>query len=301
MRLDAEAPAGEIDVVGSVAAYVAVTERPVPVPVAVVPIWIERAVEGSGPHPQVIVHPWRDGRVGNRLAVGVALAVPSLGHLNFADDPLAKQFVSPLGDLTRPHLGPMLHDPVVLLGGVHQQPALAEDMTRGFLEIDVLARLHCSDCNWRMPVMRRRHDNGVDLLVVQDLAEVLDELRRVASILVDGLPGPFGICLVDVANRCDADIVPSERTLDVPVAHTPHADHGQHDFLVRRLGSGPDRETAQCRSDYLPPGHFLHGFPPRVYPCRPQPACGNRTRQRRNHRKHTPVAAKRQAHGRTFA
>ena len=56
-------------------------------------------------------------------------------------------------------------------------PALEDVVADRLLDVDVLARLAGPDRRQRVPVVRRGDRDGVDLVVVEDPAEVLDVLR----------------------------------------------------------------------------------------------------------------------------
>ena len=68
---------------------------------------------------------------------------------------------------------PVWHDPVVLAGGLDHPPAFADVVADRLLDVDVLARLAGPDRGQGVPVVRRGDRDGVDVLVVEDLAEVL--------------------------------------------------------------------------------------------------------------------------------
>ena len=259
MRLDAQAPAGEIDIVRPVAADIAVAEGAVPVPIAVVAVGIERAVERRGPDPDVVVDARRHGSVGDRLPVRMQLAIPRLRHLHFAENALLEQFVSLLRHCARTHLRAVLHDAAVFARRFDQDPAFAKDVAGRFLDVDILAGLHRADRDGRVPVMGRRHDDGLDSLVFKDLAEILDQRRRVPAGAVDGLPRSLRVGLVDVAERHDADVVAGQEPLDMSVSHASDADDGNPELVVGRSGVGPDGETGQGDADRFAASDTIHG------------------------------------------
>ena len=59
--------------------------------------------------------------------------------------------------------------------------AFPHRVRRGLLDVDVLAGLQRPDRRERVPVIRGGDDDGVDVLVVEDAAHVLDEARLVVG------------------------------------------------------------------------------------------------------------------------
>ena len=178
-------------------AGVAVAVVPVPVPVVVEAIAVERPLR-RGPEPHVVVHLRQVRRVVGRLVVrGVDVqlvlsrpaAIGPSGYLPIAGPRLEAQAARHV-DLADPavlheldrldHRRPAavhradLHDLVVALRGVDHLPAFPHGVRRGLLDVDVLAGLQRPDGRERVPVVRHGDDDGVDVLVVEDAAEVLD-------------------------------------------------------------------------------------------------------------------------------
>jgi hypothetical protein len=73
---------------------------------------------------------------------------------------------------------------VVLVGRGHHLLALPAAVVRRFFDVHVLARLAGPDGRQRVPVVGRRADDRIDRLVIQRLAEILDDLRLAAALHV---------------------------------------------------------------------------------------------------------------------
>ena len=69
----------------------------------------------------------------------------------------------------RPALRAVHDDALVLLGGRHELPPFPDAVRHRFLDVHVLAGLAAPDRRERMPVVRRRDRDGVNLLVFHDL------------------------------------------------------------------------------------------------------------------------------------
>src|ERR1039458_1838178 len=72
----------------------------------------------------------------------------------------------------RTTLRAQLDHPAIFPGRSHHLPAFPEVVGKGFLDINVLARLAGPDCRQRMPVIGQSDDHSVNSLVVQDPAKV---------------------------------------------------------------------------------------------------------------------------------
>ena len=127
--------------------------------------------------PAVVVDARRRRAVGQRLRDRPSFGRPGAGHFHLADDPFLEQLAGLLGDGTAAHLAPLLHDAAVLLGGGDDQRSFVVDVRDRLLDVDVLAGLHRSQRDRRVPVMRRGDDAGVDVLVGDHVFEACRPLR----------------------------------------------------------------------------------------------------------------------------
>jgi hypothetical protein len=109
----------------------------------------------------------------------------------------------------------------------------------------MLAGLQRPDGGERVPVVRRRDDNGVDVLVVEDPAQILGVARLeggnvVQAAVVDPLRREVR---VDVAERLDLDVLEPGEPAFERVALTADADAGGDDAIV----GADDASTEQRR------------------------------------------------------
>ena len=100
-------------------------------------------------------------------AVEIRLNIGDLADLAAADH---------LHDLLVMFAGALLraarHHAIVLGGGLHHLAALVNRVRDGLLHVNVLARLARHDHGDAVPVFRRGHDDGVNILAVQDTAKI---------------------------------------------------------------------------------------------------------------------------------
>src|SRR5262249_40629919 len=82
----------------------------------------------------------------------------------------------------RPALGAVLDDPAELAGGLDGNAALVDVVAARLLDVDVFGRLAGPDGHEGVQVVRRGNRDGVEVLVVQRLAHVLDGLRLGAAL-----------------------------------------------------------------------------------------------------------------------
>ncbi len=129
------------------------------------------------------------------------------------------------------HLG----DALVLLGRGHHGPALGDPVRQRLLAVDVLAGLAGQDGRDRVPVVGRGDHDGVDILAVEHLAEIVVGLR----LAVGRRLGPPQMRLVHVADRRDPDVRKALEDFEQAGPHAADADEAQHDRLAGRGRSGP--------------------------------------------------------------
>ena len=250
--------------------------------------------DGRGPSHSVPVEPLRRVGVGREADPGgghvAGVAGPRRRHL--ADGPGAHQLGELRVQARRPPLRADLDDAVVPPRRLDDPPALAHGHRQRLLDIDVLPRGAGHRRLDRVPVVRRGDDHGVDVLAVEQAAEVLDPLDRpaevglsrgdaLAQVLeagVDPVVRPVEVGLVDVGQGDDLRIgmgAEGVQDLDAAVAHADAAEvHpiiGPDDPARRRRGRDRARRgRRQCRPGKVTPTHsVLHhaGLPehPRVW------------------------------------
>ena len=107
-----------------------------------------------------------------------------------------------------------LHQLLVARRRLDHLAAFPHRVRRGLFDEDVLAGLQAPDRRERVPVVRRRDDDGIDVLVVEGASKVLHEpgLERgdiLQALVVDARRREVG---VDVAERLDLDVLSAARS-----------------------------------------------------------------------------------------
>ena len=153
-------------------------------------------------------------------------------------------------------------DHFAVAGRRFDHPAAFPDRVRcGLLDVDVLAGLQRPDGGERVPVVRRRDHDGVDVLVVEHPPEILNEpgleRRHVRQFLVVD-PRRFEV-RVDVAQRLDLHIRQPREPLLQRVALTPDADAGGDDPVVRAEHAAPHAASLGRDPEELPANRETRG------------------------------------------
>ena len=127
-----------------------------------------------------------------------------------------------------------LADGVVLLDGVADGEALRQVQRHRLLQVDVLAGFAGGDGDERVPVRRRGDDDGIQIGLLQHLAEVAVAFAGILELLhhgiAAGLPG--------IAGGGDDDIGLFGAGAEVGAAHAAAADEADVDAAVG-AGLGP--------------------------------------------------------------
>ena len=121
-------------------------------------------------------------------------------------------------------------------------PALGDVMGQRLLAVDVLPGPGREDAGHRVPVVRRGDHDGVDALVLQQLAEVGVGLHALVSCrlfflrvaLLDHLRGAIAPFLDHVADGDDLDLLAAEEAAEVAPAHRADADEPE---VMRSFGA----------------------------------------------------------------
>jgi len=167
-----QSPAANVDVVDPIIAHLAIARGPEPVPF-VVQLSAHEWSFGRRTAPQVIVHRGRHWRRRAYRADAIAGAINHRMGITDGADLAAAQVIEGLAqERARTTLRAQLDHPAIFPGRSHHLPAFPEVVGKGFLDINVLARLAGPDCRQRMPVIGQSDDHSVNSLVVQDPAKV---------------------------------------------------------------------------------------------------------------------------------
>ena len=164
------------------------------------------------------------------LADGSAL--PRMAERHLSDQAALDDLGSPLEIPSRALHGARLDDALVCARRLHHLLPLVHVHGCRFLYEDILALLACLDGHVGVPVIRRRDADGVDGLVLEDFAEVLDRLHGLPG-LGGGGDGFFQRRPVHVTDRDRFDIGQLQRVAEIARPHRPHADVADGDAVVR--------------------------------------------------------------------
>ena len=203
-RDKADRPVGDVQVVRAPVGHRAAR---VVVPVAEIRVAALRHVADPRrlPQPEVPVQ-----RRGHRdlleRAVAHARGQPHLGPLDAADAAVSHELArqpEPLGAALL-HAG-LQHGPV-LAHGLDHVPTLLDRQRQGLLGVDVLAGPRRGDVDQGVPVVRRGVDYGVDVLALEEPAEIR-VLRRDLAARRELLGGCGRVARVDIADGDDVAVV----------------------------------------------------------------------------------------------
>ena len=215
------------------------------------PVGVVRPL-GGGAEPHVVIKSRRRLAVGGRAEAGHDVAVvPHPDRDDLADPAAADQLASFL--VVRPGalLGADLNDPVVPPGDVDHPPPLARKERERLLDIHVLARRTGHHGHQGVPVVGRRDDHRVNVVVVEQGPEVGVSAGGAAR-ECDGLVAPAA---VDLGDGHDPGVGLIPEVEDVPLADQAETDETQADPVVgpqdppvRRGGEGRGGPAAEQRS-----------------------------------------------------
>ena len=139
---------------------------------------------GGGPSPEIEVEPGghRCRRV-DQPDARPPLVAQRVGHLHCSDLPALHEVdrVAHPGHATA--LCTHLAHPPELAGPLRHHAPFLDGVTARLLDVDVLAGLHRPDAHEGVPVVGRGDRDDVDVLAVEDAADVLDVLRLVGRVL----------------------------------------------------------------------------------------------------------------------
>jgi hypothetical protein len=135
-------------------------------------------------------------------------------------------------------LGPHLDDAVVPARGVDHQASIPDMVRDGFLDVDVLAGVAGVDAHDRVPVFRRRDDDGVEVPVLEQTPVVGYRLRPP----VGQGDGALHRRLRHVAHGHDVGVRVAQELPQVDRPEIADPDHADADPIARRRAT-----SAVCR------------------------------------------------------
>ena len=206
---------------------------PHPVPVVMEVVSIQRQIL-SWSEPHVVVNSsgnrQRCFALSNRLTNGIMVDCNGLHlaqSLVFMDKVLNLR-LNGVAELLSAHLA----DFVVFASGVDNLTSFPWRMSQGLFNVNVFTRLHCQNRSKAVPVVRRRYDNGVEIVVFQQLAEISNKCSF--GMLA---PGVFGASQIRVGKTDKVDVLArSFKTVHVLTAANAAADNRHVDAVVDILG-----------------------------------------------------------------
>ena len=145
----------------------------------------------------------------------------------------------------------MLDDALVAVGELDQELAFAIDVRGRLFDVDVLAGLQGTQRDRAVPVVRRRDEDGVDVLVVEHAAEIFDGAWGAALGFLHDAGGLGQAIGIDVAQGGDRRIAPAGERSGEGSRPAAGADHRADEAIIRLLrggGSGGAGER-QARAD----------------------------------------------------
>ncbi len=232
-------------------ADVAVAEVPEPVPVVRHDVAVMRLLWGRA-EPEVEIEFGRSQR--DRL---LADALTRLVAEPTRDDQLAELAGFDGGGELRPifrraALRAVLYDATILTRGLYRDASFVNVVAARLLDVDVLAGLARPNGHERVPVVRRGDRHGIDVLIVERFANVLDLLRLVGPLLLVDLGEVLRVrARVGIDEVGELDVVHAEVGARVGMAATVQPGDGDANPIVgaehsaRRLRAADDERGAE--------------------------------------------------------
>ena len=131
-----------------------------------------------------------------------------------------------------PPLHAGLDDAVVFAGRLDHAPAFDDVMRHRLLAVDVFAGLAGPNGGQGMPVVRRRHRQRGDVLVLQDPANVLFHFRLFLLALTQHFHGGWDDAFVRVDQIGDLDVLKAGESVNQGFAPAVQSHDGQKDAVV---------------------------------------------------------------------
>ena len=199
--------------------------------------------------PKIVIHAGRRRLRAIHLANARARFVTqTAGNHDFAEVAGADPFNRFFDRLAGAALRARLHDPFVFARRLNHFAPFPDVVTDRLLHVNVLARLHGQNRGERMPVVRCRDADGVEVLQFEQFADVREAFDLFVA-LAELLDGGVQDCFVNVAQRDDAHIFLRQPAQfgDVVLAAPAEADDGHADFVIGARHPRPRiRRQADC-------------------------------------------------------
>jgi hypothetical protein len=240
-----------IDVVDAPVPHFAVAPVPLPMPV-VVELLAHDGGHGGGAGPEVVVDIAGDGSGLGDFADGFAGAeFGAVDPFYFAVAAVLDIACAFLDGGTGALLCAGLDDAVVLAGGVDHLSAFPDGVADGFFDIDIFAGFAAPDGEQGVPVVGGGDDDGVDILAVEEVADILVTLDLVGALevvfSVGFLDAVFEDFAVGIAESDDLDIGDGLEVLDMGIAAATDTDDADPDLVIGAAALGEQvGEVGEC-------------------------------------------------------
>jgi len=185
-----------------------------------------------GPAPHIIIKSLRHRPVGTFILFAVLHHIEHADNIDFTQLAGLNVFSSLLRVGGAPRLHTYLDDPLVLAGRLNHLSALADIVRHRLFDIDVFAGLTGHDGPQRVPMVRSGVDNGIDVAIIEGLAEILNEFRPSALGFFDRLARPGETPGVGITEIGDFHVGPLGKTLGQICSSTAEAHHGYYNLVI---------------------------------------------------------------------
>ncbi len=126
-----------------------------------------------------------------------------------------------------------LYDPVIFAGSLFHQVAFFDGVGKRFFDIHVFASLAGEDSRQAVPVVGGTDNDSVDILVVDDMAPILIQVRNFFSGLFFYIGGPFvQPFVVDIAEGDTFHFRIFQKLTQVGETHTAASDQSDFHFVA---------------------------------------------------------------------
>ena len=164
--------------------------------------------------------------------VGSLRPYVTLDQIQFADGALLDQLLGLRAEHRTGPLRPDLHDAVCFLRGCHHLQPVGRGVRHGLFAIDILARIHRIHYHLLVPVVRNRHNNGVDILRIEKFFVA----ARGANRLADNLLGQFVAAVVEIGRGHALHAAQLNGGGKQAGTFHPHADNPEANPVAGRRG-----------------------------------------------------------------
>ena len=239
-----QCPAGDVHLVNTLVAQIAIARLPHPVPIVVEASAHERIQRGRAT-PQIVVYGGRRSLRAADLANGSAtLVAKSAGQLDPAQLPCMQIRHGLAHSRIAAGLGAGLHDALVLAGGFNNPATFGDIVADWFFNVNVLAGLDSPDGDESVPVVGGGNGNSIHVGISQQLPDIRvfsDRFVAIAELFSLTLKHRF----VHVAQSHDPDTIDAAQAINVTFALAIEADNRHAHVGIGTCGLSPDGASGQ--------------------------------------------------------